>query len=104
MKASKRKATPKGVLSCKYCGRVNFKNQAALTKHQEAGFCAQIKKAEQLRLLTPGLAVVFPRTPGKSSDIEEDSAPDLPYFSPPIPPKKGNQSVFLKQMIMITTM
>ncbi len=88
MKAGKRKTKSKGVLSCKYCGRVNFKNAAALTKHQDSGFCAQLKNEEQLRLLTPGLAVVFARTPGESSDTEEDNATDFPYFSPPTPPKK----------------
>ena len=39
-------------------------------------------------LLTPGLAVVFARTPGELADAEEDNAPDLPYFSPPTPPRK----------------
>ena len=88
MKAGKRKTKTKGVLNCKYCGRVNFKNAAALKKHQDSGFCAQQKNEEQLRLLTPGLAVVFARTPGESSDTEEDSATDFPTFSPPTPPKK----------------
>ena len=88
MKTAKRKSKSKAVLSCKYCGRVNFKNAAALAKHQDSGFCAQQKNEEQLRLLTPGLAVVFARTPGESTDTDEDNGPDLPYFSPPTPPRK----------------
>ena len=104
MKPVKRKPRATVALGCKYCGRVSFKNEAALAKHQDSGFCAQLKNEEQLRLLNPGLAVVFASTPDKLSDIEEDNATDLPCFHHRHHQENGNQYIFQKQTHMKITM